>query len=120
MNYIRVIPRDLFNEASLLKCYGKLYLNLEHYPHAKAELNYLNDGDVSGFGIWQNEATGGLTITNIELVVRGNSYPLERPLNSRRPYPLYVTVDDEAISVFDDDGGFTEEMEAFLSGPDPG
>ena len=29
MSYPRVIPRDLFNEASLLKCYGQVYLKLE-------------------------------------------------------------------------------------------
>ncbi len=27
--YARVIPRDLFNEANLLKCFGNLYLRLE-------------------------------------------------------------------------------------------
>lgn len=29
MTYLRVIPRDLFNEAKLLKCLGKLYLEAE-------------------------------------------------------------------------------------------
>jgi hypothetical protein len=30
MGYTRVIPRDLFNEANLLKCIGGLYIALEH------------------------------------------------------------------------------------------
>lgn len=29
MSYFRVIPRDLFNEASLLKCYGRLAILLD-------------------------------------------------------------------------------------------
>ena len=41
--YNRVIPRDLFNEANLLKCMGQLYLCLE-----AANLKYVyleHDGD---------------------------------------------------------------------------
>jgi hypothetical protein len=29
VSYFRVIPRDLFNEASLLKCYGRLAILLD-------------------------------------------------------------------------------------------
>lgn len=27
--YIRVVPRDLFNEGDLLKCYGRLWILLD-------------------------------------------------------------------------------------------
>lgn len=30
-NYERVVPRDLFNEANLLKCIGKLVLEIEEW-----------------------------------------------------------------------------------------
>ena len=103
MSYIRVIPRDLFNEGNLLKCYGRLYLNLEY-----------EYGD--SFEVVQDENDGSITLLYVKLVVRGQYYPLRRPLNSREAWPLYVIVDDTEIAVFDEHGAFTPEMLAFISG----
>lgn len=82
MNYARVIPRDLFNEANLLKCYGRLALevDLEH--------------DGGAFDIQQDPASGALHVANVRLVVRGREVPLFRPLNSREPWPLWATTED--------------------------
>lgn len=112
--YVRVIPRDLFNEANLLKCYGQLYLNLETWNGGRVELVALEDGEP--FDIRQDQNSGALSIVNVQLIVRGEACALERPLNSRQPWPLWLTTeDDEAIPVFNNDGSFSDEMKAFLS-----
>lgn len=111
MAYNRVIPRDLFNEANLLKCYGQIYLNLEklNLPHVTFE----HDGDE--FNIIQNEDDGSLTIGNIELRVNGKIWRLHRPLNSRYSWPLYAMVGDLEVEVFDDGGQFSHEMLMLLA-----
>ncbi len=38
MTYKRVIPRDLFNEANLLKCYGALWIALDNARGHTAKL----------------------------------------------------------------------------------
>lgn len=110
MTYHRVIPRDLFNEANLLKCYGQLWLELERRGNEATEL--LNDGDA--FDIVQ-DSDGNLTITNIEFFINEEPMALHRPLNSKEPWPLYLTTEqDEIIAVFTDRGLFTQEMLALL------
>lgn len=116
MSYVRVIPRDLFNEANLLKCYGQLYINLERMGLEEC----LVMGDINGrFDIWQDENDGSLTVTNVVLTIHGDVVPLLRPLNSREPYPLWATVRDiygepDELEVFNVDGTFTAQFEHFL------
>ena len=113
MTYLRVIPRDLFNEANLLKCYGRIYLNLETANIPEAELEH--DGDA--FAVEQNENSGGLYMSNVTLKVRGITCRLERPLNSRASWPLFlIDENDEEMAVFNEDGSFTEEFTGFLRG----
>lgn len=107
-NYIRVIPRDLFNEASLLKCYGQLYLNLELLGMEDC-LSQVGDG----FDIVQDES-GFTTIDNMFLIVNGHTCSLLRPLNARSPYPLYLYTHEKEIQIFTDDGVFTPEMIDYL------
>lgn len=111
--YLRVIPRDLFNEANLLKCLGKLYLCLETLNPEGVTLEH--DGEA--FEIDQSEDSGGLFVRNVTLIVRGEEVHLWRPLNSRHAWPLYLTLDldDEEYSVFDDDGNLSIEMLKFLT-----
>lgn len=114
MSYIRVIPRDLFNEANLLKCYGQIYINLErlNLPHVRFEHFNANDP----FDVQQDMGDGGLTIDNIDLTVRGKRLTLRRPINSREPWPLLVIGDDdEETPVFNDDGTFSADMLAILT-----
>lgn len=112
MSYLRVIPRDLFNEGNLLKCYGQLYLNLEKMGLQDC-LAYTDGG---AFNVVQDDSDGSIYLLNVHLIVRGELIPLRRPLNSRDSYPLYAYVDDDddPIQVFTDAGGFTGEMTAFL------
>jgi hypothetical protein len=111
MSYSRVVPRDLFNEGNLLKCYGQIYLNLEKMG---LEDRLRHDGEA--FRIAFNEGTGGLSLANVKLIVHGEDCILERPLNSRGNYPLYLLQEDAEIEVFLEDGSFTPEMVAFLTG----
>lgn len=110
--YRRVLPRDLFNEGSLLKCYGRLWILLSETHGHNAQIV---EEDVDHFDIQQNEATGGLTVTNLTFMIDGIPYRLERSLNSREAWPLMVTEragdpDFEEVEVFDDHGNFTKEM----------
>lgn len=115
MSYMRVIPRDLFNEANLLKCYGQIYLNLELLNQPGAFLEH--DEEDEGFRIGQNSDDGSTDIENVTLYVNGYAVPVRRPLNSREPWPLYaMTEDGEEISVFCDDGSFSAEMLEFIKG----
>ena len=84
MSYIRVIPRDLFNEANLLKCYGQLYLLTEGLSHVEL---VQDDAGPPEFRIEQ-DIDGGLYITNVELHVNDEVVDLIRPLNSRQPHAL--------------------------------
>lgn len=117
MSYTRVIPRDLFNEANLLKCYGQLYLNLEKMG---LQDRLIHEAEDEYFEVYQDQDSGALTISNITLQDRGGDEDVRychlwRPLNSRQPYPLWMRYGDEDdIAVFNDDGSFTAEMTAFL------
>lgn len=123
MTYLRVIPRDLFNEANLLKCYAQLYLQLErlNLPHVRFE--FLDEGAAVPFDVRQDPDDGSITVRNIQLTVRrplqlyGEQPDLRRPLNSREPWPLYLQNRfEEEIAVFNDDGTLTSEMLDFLKG----
>jgi hypothetical protein len=115
VTYQRVIPRDLFNEASLLKCYGALYIAMETAGTRAARFS---QEDVEHFDIEQRDEDGSIYVANLTLIAGAARYLLTRPLNSRRPWPLYAErIDDrdfEPVPVFDDDGNLTEEMENLL------
>jgi hypothetical protein len=118
VSYLRIIPRDLFNEANLLKCYGQLYLNLDNLGLSD---RLEHDMDDEYFQVYQNRDSGALTIDNVTLRVTlpdsEDEARFYRPLNSRKPYPLYLShwsIEDD-IAVFNDDGTFTAEMISFLN-----
>jgi len=110
MSYLRVIPRDLFNEANLLKCIGALWIKTEGHPRVRIE----HDG--KPFRIEQSEADGSLTVINIRVRVAGRRCELRRPLNSREPWPLYLqTIHLQTeIPVFTDQGELSAEFAALI------
>ncbi len=113
VGYRREIPRDLFNEANLLKCYGKVYLEIERLGLQDVKL----DHDGQPFMVAQDQSSGDLTISNVRLMIRGQQCPLFRPLNSRHAWPLYAAMPDgEEIEVFTGSGSFTPEMQSLLTG----
>ncbi len=111
-SYQRVIPRDLFNEANLLKCYGQIYLNLEKM-NVDAQLKHSGDA----FQIVQDGGDGSLSIANIAFMVRGEQLNIQRPMNSRRSFHLIIVTDDwEEMEMFEENGAFTPDMIALLEG----
>lgn len=109
MSYLRVIPRDLFNEANLLKCIGRLTLLIHDgklpgwsFEHE----DYFDDG----FIIEQNGHDGSLYLRSIDFFYKGHLVTFSRPMNSRQPYPLVEDTTGEFI--FDDKGNFIFNIEA--------
>lgn len=113
MTYRRVIPRDLFNDGNLLKCYGQLYLELEKL----GKEDYLfHNAQESDFMVIQDPNEGCTTLANVFLLVNDKAINLIRPLNSRWPYPLYVrdfTFGDD-VPVFNFDGTLTDQFKSWL------
>lgn len=104
-NYWRVIPRDLFNEADLLKCLGKLWVRLDDlHRHGAA----FSDDPLPEFDVDQNAGDGSISVSNIAFRVHGIRCILFRPLNARSPWPLYVRPaageEFEELRVFDTEG----------------
>lgn len=113
MTYRRVIPRDLFNEANLLKCYGQLYLELEKLGLQDCLVHKDEEGY---FRVKQWQDDGSLSLQNVILVVRGEQISLYRPLNARSPYPLWaIIVGGDELQVFNADGTLSDEMREFLT-----
>jgi len=110
MTYLRVIPRDLFNEANLLKCLGRLALiNLRGgLPKGWCVKHSSHD-----FAVHQNSADGGIWCSNVLLVHPSyGSMPLERPLNTRKAWNL---VTSDYVEVFDGQGNLSTEMVEHLN-----
>lgn len=115
MTYFRVIPRDLFNEANLLKCYGQLYIAAERACMSGDDALVIEYDGEQPFDIQQNPSDGSLTVTNVLWIVRGKVMQLSRPLNSRDEYPLYaVDPEENCYAVFDDRGNFSDEMLEYI------
>lgn len=114
--YVRVLPRDLFNEADLLKCYGRLWILLDETSGHSARFE---EEDVSEFDIVQDEGSGALTVRNLTFTVRGIKHSISRPLNARSPWPLWLGCDDDPdfdeIRIFDESGSLSSEMTSYIS-----
>src|ERR1700761_2431214 len=110
MTYIRIIPRDLFNEGNLLKCLGTLSIALERVVStAKFDVE-----DVEYFDIRQDPNDGSLAVANLPFSIAGKRAILSRPLNSRQAFPLYLAMRDDPafdpIPVFQENGSLSGEM----------
>lgn len=87
-----VIPRDLFNHASLFNCYGRLWLELNTHD-MEGHLVFHGDTD---FIVTQDDSDGSISVKNIELIdINGGEVELFRPLNSRDKSPLWFVDRDE-------------------------
>lgn len=110
--YRRVLPRDLFNEASLLKCLGRLVILLgETHDHAAG----FEEEELPFFDIVQDYHSGAIGVANLTFTIGGVRHRLLRPLNSRDTWPLWVEESDndpdfDPVKVFDDDGNFSADM----------
>ena len=100
MKYNRVLPRDAFNDANLLKCIGKITLDIEDGNLKNWQYHF--DGD--NFEILQNENDGSTFVSNITFWYKSQQIELYRPLNSREDWPLMAIIDGEYCDIFDEHG----------------
>lgn len=107
--YMRVIPRDLFNEAKLLKCVGRLCL-LIHNGTGIEGMAF--DHDDEPFDIELLDA-GYLQIGNIRFTLRDHTIAIIAQYNSKEQYPLYLYYDYCEYRVFDEAGNFEPEFVEF-------
>lgn len=106
-NYLRVIPRDFFNEAKLLKCMGQFSLNI---LDGKGILGLRIKETGEAFEILQDYSDGSLFVSNYSVTFKDKQLLLKCSLNSRSQYPLYCEFNDETCEVFNNKGDFTEEF----------
>jgi len=114
--YVRVMPRDLFNEGSLLNLHGRLMIMLEMTNGHRVRVE---QHELDRFEIVQDAASGSISIANFVFTVGGCRYRLTRPLNSRAQWPLWLEdmdpeADFDALPVFDDEGDLSRSMLDFI------
>ena len=105
MSYERVLPRDLFNEAKLLKCLG--FLTLHIHDCKISGINFDFEGDA--FEVELND--NGLTVSNLRFYLSdGTEINFFTPYNSKSNFPLEAEINYEYTSVFTDSGEYTNEF----------
>ncbi len=110
MSYTRELPRDLFNEAKLLKCLGQITL-LNHNNVIRLRIEhhtYIHPG----FIIEQDSSDGSISVLNIQFITPDGKTAVEffTALNSKDPYPLYFIAGDQEHAALDDQGNPTPEL----------
>ena len=98
MSYHRILPRDAFNEAKLLKCVGKITLLIEDGTAPGWSFDY--DGEP--FNIQQDDSDGSISVSNIAFYFNGESVRLSTPLNARDNWPMIA--DDDLEPIFTEQG----------------
>lgn len=114
MSYNRIIPRDLFNEAKLLKCLGQLALVIHDGVGVPSSLKLTHSWEEEGFNIEQDSSSGALFCSNLELTCSRRIIELSQPYNNKDAYPLQFVLDDNGDRVFNDDGTLSDEFLAML------
>lgn len=111
IDYLRVLPRDLFNEAKLFKCLGRVVLLIEDNM-APTNLSYAFDG--CPFQVFLLKE-GSLTVTNLLFYLSEEGITLKTIYNSKANYPLLCQYRNEEVEVFDESGNFTKEFLSLCS-----
>lgn len=93
--YGRVVPRDLFNEAKLLKCLGFVCLLMEESSHFKFELKQSENG----FKIRQDASSGDIRVANLHFWYLGTPIYFSSSLNSKGDLPLIASAGEEDVGV---------------------
>lgn len=101
----RVLPRDAFNDANLLKCIGQLTLLIEDDAPEVRGLTYHYDGEP--FNILQDESDGSTYVANVQFWVNKKPVRMVRPMNSRASWPLMMWLGEEDYYVFREKDGKT-------------
>lgn len=106
--HCRVIPRDFFNEAKLLKCFGQLALKIADCNLPDGLIIEIEESGDPFNVVLMDE--GSLTISNYRTLV--NRFPVifKTTYNSKSAYPFFCELDYCDYEVFDNIGEFTEEF----------
>lgn len=102
MTYCRVLPRDAFNEAKLLKCIGKLTLMIE--DGVLPEWLYHFDGNE--FNIVQDESDGSIQVSNITFWHNKEKVIVCTGLNSKENWPMVMRKGDTEYYLFSENGEY--------------
>lgn len=109
MSYQRVIPRDFFNESTLLKCMGQLSLKiLECKLPEGLTIEIEKPGEP--FDIRFEEMGEFLMVYNYKITINKEFFFFYTRYNGRGHYPFYCFIGGKEIEVFDDNGEFTPEF----------
>lgn len=115
MSHVRVIPRDLFNEAKLLKCVGKVVLWMHDGRTPPALQHNAEDGAmVEPFRIEQSEDDGSLSVANLSFNIRGRLVSFRSSYNSKEAWPLIMQMDDHEWEPINEDGSMNNDAFAEL------
>lgn len=104
--YKKVIPRDLFNDAKLLKCLGLLSLKV-HDGDVPCEIIIEAPEDEFKIGLYDD---GTLEVTNMHITVNGTPRSFRTTYNNKNNYPLLMEINGEEIHVFTEDGSWSDEF----------
>lgn len=115
MTYQRILPRDLFNEAKLLKCLGRLAL-LIHNELCELQFVHVTQ-DWQDFRIYKDFSDGSIYCDNLLFFAPGRKrVKVYLPENNREPYPLLCRFDgsEEELAVFNDDGSLSDDFQRIV------
>ena len=103
MGYLRVNPRDLFNEAKLLKCLGQIALCIHDGKIQGLMMNHYDEHQ--GYIIEQDENDGSIYVSNFDFSAKnGGAVHFYHPLNSKENYPLMMIFEGDLYHCFSEKG----------------
>lgn len=112
VTYRRVLPRDLFNEAKLLKCAGKLVLAIE--DGYVTNVTYEHDTTFTqNFIVGQDQSDGSVYLHNLKFYLCGVELGFSVPQDKTQSWNAYVDsfpLGFESLPVFDEHGKLTTEF----------
>jgi len=109
-HYPRVLPRDLFNEAKLLKDLGFLILRIQNKT-APSGLSF-DKIRQERFVICQDQSTGDLFVSNVRVKIEDEFVYLYHPYNEKNSPSLRFECGKYQGKVFEIEGVFSESFKA--------
>lgn len=108
--YTRVIPRDFFNEAKLLKCMGVLALKILD-GQTPCEISIEESGEPFNIELTDE---GNLFVSNYPVTVKGQEMVFVTTYNSKDAFPFYCVHEYCEYQVFDDAGNWHPDFLEFI------
>jgi len=114
-NYRRVIPRDLFNEAKLLRGLGKISLMI--HDNTLTGLNVNHENERTGFVINQEDSDGSINVVNLQFF-DNNGTPVYffHGLNCKERESLQMQYKGQTYWCFNDAGEWMPDSQIFVKG----